>query len=79
MAAVADAIGAELAVDELDREAARTRLARFVPEHEAEAVLRFLDDAAAGSSPATGTVEQVLGRPATPFRLWAHDHVADFA
>lgn len=79
VAAVADAIGAEVAVDKFDREAARTRLARFVPEHEAEAVLRFLDDTAAGSSPATGTVEKVLGRPATPFRVWAHDHVAEFA
>ncbi|MEV5893149.1 hypothetical protein [Nonomuraea fuscirosea] len=49
-----------------------------MPGEEAEAVLRFLDDAAAGNSPATSTVEEVLGRPAIGFDRWAADHAAEF-
>ena len=41
--------------------------------------LIFLDDAAAGNSPATDSVEQILGRSALSFDTWATDHAADFA
>ena len=49
-----------------------------MPTEQAEAVLRFLDDAAAGNSPATDAVERILGRPATPFDIWAAEHAVDF-
>ena len=49
-----------------------------MPTEEAEAVLLFLDDAAAGNSPATDTLERILGRPAIPFDIWAVEHAADF-
>lgn len=49
-----------------------------MPYGEAEAVLQFLDDAAAGRSPATNTVESILGRPATAFDVWAGEHATDF-
>lgn len=78
VAAIARAVGEEVAVHELSRPEARTHLARFMPAHEAEAVLQFLDDAAAGGSPATDAVERVLGRPATPFDVWAREHAEDF-
>jgi uncharacterized protein YbjT (DUF2867 family) len=77
--AIGAAIGAEVAVEELAREEAGTHLSRFMTATDAEAVLQFLDDAAAGGSPATDSVEQVLGRPATGFDTWAADHVGDFA
>jgi hypothetical protein len=48
-----------------------------MPAPEAGAVVRFLDDAAAGNSPATGTVEQILGRPPLSFDSWATDHATD--
>jgi hypothetical protein len=33
----------------------------------------------AGLAPAFDGVEQILGRPALPFAIWATDHAADFA
>jgi uncharacterized protein YbjT (DUF2867 family) len=78
VAAIADAIGREIAVEELARDAAFGQLRRFMSEVEAEAVLQFLDDAAAGNSPATDGVARILGRPALGFGEWAAEHAADF-
>jgi uncharacterized protein YbjT (DUF2867 family) len=78
VAAIAAAAGREIVVDELTREAALARFSRLMPPAEAKAVVQFLDDAAAGNSPATDAVEQVLGRPAIGFDVWAADHAADF-
>ena len=78
VAAIGAAIGREISVAELSREQAAADFARFMPEWEAEAVLQFLDDAAVDNSIATGTVEAVLGRPATSFARWALDHADDF-
>jgi uncharacterized protein YbjT (DUF2867 family) len=79
VAAIGAAIGRDLAVEPLTRNEALARFARFMPAHEAAAVLLFLDDAAAGNSPATPTVQRILGRPATSFAAWAADHAAAFA
>ena len=68
MATVAAAVGVDIAVEELARVAALTHFSRFMPDGEAEAVLQFLDDAAVGRSPATHTVESILGRPASRVR-----------
>lgn len=76
--AIAAATARDIAVEELGREQALAQFTRFMPAGEAEAVLQFLDDAAAGNSPATTTVEDVLGRPAIGFDVWAADHAADF-
>jgi hypothetical protein len=54
-------------VAELTRAEALTQFVRFMPAGEAEAVLQFLDAAAAGSSPVTTTVDVVLGREAIGF------------
>ncbi len=78
VAAIGRAVGGRIPVEELSREAAMQRFAQFMRGWEAEAVLRFLDDAAAGNSPTTSTVEEVLGRPAIGFDEWALDHAADF-
>jgi uncharacterized protein YbjT (DUF2867 family) len=79
VAAIGAAIGKDLTVSPLTRDDALARFSRFMPTEEAEAVLRFFDDAAAGNSPATGAVEQILGRPALSFDTWATDHATDFA
>ena len=76
--AIATATGKDISVAELSRGEASSRFARFMPPAEAEAVLQFLDDAAAGDSPATDTVSQVLGRQAITFDVWAADHAAEF-
>jgi uncharacterized protein YbjT (DUF2867 family) len=79
VAAIAAATGRPVTVDALTRAEALREFSRFMPAGDAEAVLQFLDDAAAGNSPATGTVERILGRPAVPFDVWAADHAADFS
>jgi len=79
VATIGAAIGREIAVVALTRDDAVARFSRFMPAPEAGAVARFLDDAAAGHSPVTGTVEQILDRPALSFDVWATDHAADFA
>lgn len=78
VAVIGDAVGKQIPVKELSRDAAMQQVSRFMPAWEAEAVLRFLDDAAAGNSPATSTIEEVLGRPATSFDEWVLDHADDF-
>ncbi|MEU8398014.1 hypothetical protein AB0C28_22705 [Nonomuraea sp. NPDC048892] len=78
VAAIGRAAGRKIPVIELSKDAALERFSRFMPGEEAEAVLRFLDDAAAGNSPATSTVEEVLGRAAIGFDRWAADHAAEF-
>ncbi|TYK44956.1 SDR family oxidoreductase [Actinomadura decatromicini] len=78
VAAIGRAVGRRIRVKELSREAAMRRFSRFFRGWEAEAVLRFLDDAAAGNSPATSTVAEILGRPAIGFDAWALDHADDF-
>ena len=79
VAAIGAAIGRDLTVTALTRGDALARFSRFMPAEEAAAVVRFLDDAAAGNSPATDTVAQILGRPAIRFDVWATDHATDFA
>ena len=78
VAAIAAAIGTEIIVDEVARDEAIAQLSRFMPEHEALAVVQFLDDADSGNSPATDTVESILGRPAIGFDTWAAEHAAAF-
>ena len=71
-------IGRTVAVQEESRSEALARFGRFMSAAEAEAVLMFLDDAAAGNSPTTDAVPAVLGRPARSFESWLRDHVDDF-
>lgn len=78
VATLAQALGRELTVIEEDRDEALTRLSRFVPRPEAEAILMFFDDCAAGNSPATETARRVLGRDPDDFSTWASDHADDF-
>jgi uncharacterized protein YbjT (DUF2867 family) len=78
VAAISAAIGTDLTVTALTRDDALAHFSRFMSTEEAGAVVSFLDDAAAGNSPATGTVEQILGRPALSFDVWVTDHATDF-
>jgi len=70
------AIRPDATVNALTRTEGLAHFSRFMPAPEAEAVLRFLDDAAAGNSLATDTVERILGRPALSFDTWVADHTA---
>ena len=79
LAAIGAAIGKDVTVRALTHDEALAQFSRFMPAGDAAAVVSFLDDAAAGNSPATGIVEQILGRPALTFDTWATDHATDFA
>ncbi|MFG1681428.1 SDR family oxidoreductase [Nonomuraea sp. NPDC049269] len=72
------AIDKDLQIEELSESAARDRFGQFEKPYIVDAILEFIKAAANGGSPATGTVEQVLGRPAVPFSQWAREHAADF-
>ncbi len=72
------ATGRDITVVEQGREEARDRMSQFMPSAEADAILMFFDDCAAGNSPATGTARDVLGRDPLDFHTWAVDHVDDF-
>lgn len=61
---------------EPSRDAAMRQFSRFMPVEEAEAVLQFLDEAAAGNSPVASTPIAVLGCPAID--EWAVEHAGDF-
>ncbi|WP_420368107.1 SDR family oxidoreductase [Curtobacterium sp. L1-20] len=78
VAEIAAATGKSIEVTELSRDEAAAQFVRFMPAQEADAVLQFLDDAAAGNSPATTTIADVLDRPAIGFDVWAADHASDF-
>lgn len=72
---IAQRTGTPIEVHELSEADGLAHLGRFLPPHFAAAVVELL---AAGDSPRTATVEQVLGRPALPFERWVDDHVHDF-
>ena len=78
VAAIGAATGKDVDVVELQRGDALGQLSGFMSTKEAEAVLQFLDDAAAGHSPVTDTVSRVLGRPGVEFGVWAADHADAF-
>ena len=72
------AIDRDIQVEELAVAEARHRFGRSEKPEIVDAVIQFITAAADGGSPATDTVERVLGRPAVPFARWARDHAADF-
>jgi uncharacterized protein YbjT (DUF2867 family) len=72
------AIDRELQVEELTEAEARERFGHGEKPETVDAVLKFIASTANGGSPATDTIERVLGRPALPFEQWASDHAADF-
>jgi uncharacterized protein YbjT (DUF2867 family) len=72
------AIGKDIQIEELSESAARDRFGQFEKLDIVNAILEFIAAAADGGSPATDTVERVLGRRAVPFAQWAREHAADF-
>lgn len=69
---IGEAIGKELAFEELPPEQLRqAMLAQGLPEDVPNRLLGSLADYAKQPGPSSGTVEQVLGRPALTFAEWA--------
>lgn len=76
--AIGRAIGRDIVVIEQGRDEALGRMSQFMPAAEADAILMFFDDCAAGNSPATTTARAVLVRDPYDFSTWAVDHADDF-
>jgi uncharacterized protein YbjT (DUF2867 family) len=68
------ALGTPVEVEELSETEARQRFGQFEKPEVVDAILAFIADAAEGGSPATDTVERVLGRPGIGFERWAAEH-----
>ncbi len=79
VAAIAEALGEPVRLEEVDVDTYRAELLTELPEFAVEGLL-----ASGGGVPplpaglATDAVPEVLGRPASTFAEWARDHVADF-
>jgi hypothetical protein len=77
--AIADAIGTEVAFEEITPDQAREQMGHFMPPPVVEMILGYLADAMDNPPVPLDTVERITGRPALTFARWAADHAADFA
>ncbi|MFD7745990.1 NmrA family NAD(P)-binding protein [Streptomyces sp. NPDC059698] len=74
------ALGRPLRFEELGVDAARSALLAKYPRPVAEAFLESAERQRAGAKAAVvPTVQELTGRPARPYRLWAADHAEAFA
>ncbi|WP_226967410.1 Rossmann-fold NAD(P)-binding domain-containing protein [Streptomyces phaeolivaceus] len=74
------ALGRALSFQELPPERVRQgMLAQGLPEEVPDRLLGSLADYARRAGPTTGTVEDLLGRPARTFADWAHDNAPAFS
>ncbi|MGW7427858.1 NAD(P)H-binding protein [Streptomyces sp. NPDC054813] len=77
---IGEAIGRDLSFQELPPEQVRqAMLAQGLAEDLPDRLLGSLADYAHTPGPSTGTVEQLLGRPALTFAAWVADNIAAFA
>lgn len=77
---IGEAIGRDLSFQEIAPEQVRqAMLAQGLAEDLPDRLLGSLADYANTPGPSTGTVEQLLGRPALTFAAWAVDNIAAFA
>ncbi|MFI2185736.1 NAD(P)H-binding protein [Streptomyces sioyaensis] len=77
---IGEAIGRDLSFQELAPEQVRqAMLAQGLAEDLPDRLLGSLADYANTPGPSTGTVQQLLGRPALTFAAWAADNIAAFA
>ncbi len=68
------AAGVPVRIEELSETEARQEFGQFEKPEVVAAILAFIANAAQGGSPATDTVERVLGRPGLGFEQWAAEH-----
>ncbi|MFI0907084.1 NAD(P)H-binding protein [Streptomyces sioyaensis] len=77
---IGEAIGRDLSFQEVAPEQVRqAMLAQGLAEDLPDRLLGSLADYANTPGPSTGTVQQLLGRPALTFAAWAADNIAAFA
>jgi uncharacterized protein YbjT (DUF2867 family) len=77
-AAIAAALGEEVALTELTREEARAAMSQAMPPEVVATTLALLSTPTPREQSPTATVPTLLHRPATPFRTWAARHAQPF-
>jgi uncharacterized protein YbjT (DUF2867 family) len=78
IAAIGDAIGRPLRMQEISPDEAREELFPGAPRAIVNMLLGAWSGAIGQPAFVTSTVEQVTGKPALTFRDWASEHAADF-
>ncbi|WP_444830444.1 NAD(P)H-binding protein [Actinokineospora sp.] len=78
VAAIAAAVGRDIAFEEVPAETTRAELVRFMPPPVVDMVLKYLADSVDTPPMVLPTVEKVTGRPGLGFGQWARDHAAAF-
>jgi hypothetical protein len=79
VALIGEALARPVEVRELTEDEARAMFGHGGDPEEVEAILAFIRNAADGGSPATDTLQQVLGRAPLSFASWASEHTSAFA
>ncbi|MGH3493820.1 MAG: NAD(P)H-binding protein, partial [Sciscionella sp.] len=78
VAAIGEALGTEIRIEELSRDRARAEMTRWMPEFVADTLLDYLAEALDTPATVTTKVAEVLGRPARSFAQWARENVGSF-
>ncbi|MFF6776978.1 NAD(P)H-binding protein [Streptomyces sp. NPDC012637] len=78
-AAIADAIGEQVAFIDQTREEARAQMLAFMPAPVADTTLDIIGNPTPREQTVSPDVEKILGRPATTFADWAKRNAAAFA
>jgi uncharacterized protein YbjT (DUF2867 family) len=78
LAVLGELLGRELRLEPEPDDAARARMSAAMPERYVDAFFRFFRGGEYDDSRVTGTVPDLLGRPARTFRQWAEVHVGAF-
>lgn len=76
---IGEAIGEEIAFEEISHAAAREEMLHFMPEPVVDMVLTYLAKSVGREAAVLPTVEKVTGKPGRNFKEWATDHRADFS
>jgi uncharacterized protein YbjT (DUF2867 family) len=81
VATIGQALGRDLAFEEIPREVAKQFILEGTgfSEDVVETMLNLQEHSVGQEAWVSPQLEQVLGRPALPFAQWAADHVADFS
>jgi uncharacterized protein YbjT (DUF2867 family) len=78
LAVLGQLLGRDLRLEPEPDDAARARMSAAMPERYVDAFFRFFRGGEYDDSRVTGTVPDLLGRPARTFRQWAEVHVGAF-
>ncbi|MER6212486.1 NAD(P)H-binding protein [Streptomyces sp. NPDC001272] len=78
LAVLSGAVGREIPVEHISREAAERQMSAFMPERAAASLLDLWAAAVQGPATIADTTETLLGRPARTYAQWAAENASAF-